>query len=236
MDVADAEQVKAGFKQALDRFGRLDILVNNAAITRDGLELRMKQEDWDAVIRTNLSGAHLCIQQALVAMLRQRSWRIINLTSVVAQSGNAGQANYVASKGAINALTKALAMELASRGVTVNAIAPGFIETEMSETVRSMAGDAIKKMIPMRRYGQPDDIAKVAVFLAGEDSGYMTGQVLTVDGGLGLGVGGASVGSGAITWATTAYAVNSNANALRWGTLYNFRFDADAPPAASARP
>src|SRR5881628_1771581 len=124
MDVADAEQVKAGFKQVLDKYGRLDILVNNAAITRDGLALRMKQDDWEAVIRTNLTGAHLCIQQALGTMMRARAGRIINIASVVAQMGNAGQANYVAAKGGLIGLTKAIAIEISSRNITVNAVAP----------------------------------------------------------------------------------------------------------------
>src|SRR5258708_6224535 len=135
MDVAEAEQVKAGFKQVLEKFGRLDILVNNAAITRDGLALRMKQDDWDAVIRTNLTGAHLCIQQAMQTMMRARAGRIINISSVVAQTGNAGQANYVASKAGLIGLTKAIAMEIASRNITVNAVAPGFIKTPMTDVL-----------------------------------------------------------------------------------------------------
>src|ERR1700688_523513 len=133
MDVADAEQVKAGFKQVIDKFGRLDILVNNAAITRDGLAVRMKADDWDAVMRTNLTGAHLCIQQALLVMLRQRHGRIINVSSVVAQMGNAGQANYVAAKAGLIGLTKAIAMEIASRSITANAVAPGFIVSAMTD-------------------------------------------------------------------------------------------------------
>src|SRR6266481_8616914 len=129
MDVADAEQVRAGFKRVVEKFGRLDILVNNAAITRDGLAIRMKVEDWEAVLRTNLTGAHLCIQQALPTMMRARAGRIINLASVVAQMGNAGQANYVAAKGGLMGLTKAIAIEISSRNITVNDVAPGFIET-----------------------------------------------------------------------------------------------------------
>ncbi len=135
MDVADGEQVKAGFKQVLDKFGRLDILVNNAAITRDGLSMRMKPDDWEAVLKTNLTGAHLCIQQALSTMMRARAGRIINISSVVAQSGNAGQANYVAAKAGLIGLTKAVAIEIASRNVTVNAVAPGFIETPMTDVL-----------------------------------------------------------------------------------------------------
>src|ERR1700732_1219677 len=135
MDVAEAEQVKAGFKQVLEKFGRLDILVNNAAITRDGLAVRMKQDDWEAVIRTNLNGAHLCIQQALGTMRRARAGRIINISSVVAQTGNAGQANYVAAKAGLIGLTKAIAVEMASRNITVNAVAPGFVETPMTDVL-----------------------------------------------------------------------------------------------------
>ena len=130
---ATQQQVKAGFHQAVERFGRLDILVNNAAITRDGLAVRMKMDDWEAVLRTNLTGAHLCIQQALGVMLRQRSGRIINVTSVVAQSGNAGQANYVAAKAGLIGLTRAIATEVASRNITVNAIAPGFMVSPMTD-------------------------------------------------------------------------------------------------------
>ncbi|MGB6498156.1 MAG: SDR family NAD(P)-dependent oxidoreductase, partial [Candidatus Acidiferrum sp.] len=135
MDVADAEQIKSGFKQTLEKFGRLDILVNNAAITRDGLALRMKQDDWDAVIRTNLTGAHLCIQQALSTMMRARAGRIINISSVVAEMGNAGQANYVAAKAGLVGLTKAIAIEISSRNITVNAVAPGFIATPMTDVL-----------------------------------------------------------------------------------------------------
>src|SRR5256884_8105133 len=135
MDVADAEQVKAGFKQLVKKFGRLDILVNNAAITRDGLALRMKQDDWEAVIRTNLTGAHLCIQQALGTMMRARAGRIINIASVVAQMGNAGQANYVAAKGGLIGLTKAIAIEISSCNITLNAVGPGFIESPMTDVL-----------------------------------------------------------------------------------------------------
>lgn len=184
MDVANAEQVKTGFKQALDRFGRLDILVNNAAITRDALALRMKQEDWDAVIRTNLTGAHLCIQQALAAMLRQRSGRIINLTSVVAQSGNAGQANYVASKAGLIGLTKAIAIEVASRNITVNAVAPGFIDTPMTDALGDKVKEELKTRIPLGRMGTTRDVAAAIVFLASDEAAYITGHVLDVNGGM----------------------------------------------------
>ncbi len=184
MDVANAEQVKAGFKQVLDKFGRLDILVNNAAVTRDGLALRMKPEDWDAVILTNLTGAHLCIQQALAAMLRQRSGRIINLTSVVAQSGNAGQANYVASKAGLIGLTKAIAIEVASRSITVNAVAPGFIDTPMTDVLGDKVKEEMKTRIPLGRMGSARDVAAAIVFLASDEAAYITGHVLDVNGGM----------------------------------------------------
>ena len=151
MDVADAAQVKAGFQQLLAKFGKLDILVNNAAITRDTLALRMKLDDWDAVLRTNLTGAHLCMQQALGAMLKQRSGRIINITSVVAETGNAGQANYVASKAGLIGLTRAIAVEVASRNITVNAVAPGFIETPMTDVLSQELKDKMKSHDSARR-------------------------------------------------------------------------------------
>jgi 3-oxoacyl-[acyl-carrier protein] reductase len=187
MDVADAAQVKAGFQQVLAKFGRLDILVNNAAITRDTLALRMKLEDWDAVLRTNLTGAHLCIQQALGAMLKQRSGRIINLSSVVAQTGNAGQANYVASKAGLIGLTRAIAVEVASRNITVNAVAPGFIATPMTDVLSQEIKDKMKAMIPLGRFGSDKDIAAAIVFLASDEASYITGQVLEVNGGLHMG-------------------------------------------------
>jgi 3-oxoacyl-[acyl-carrier protein] reductase len=184
MDVADAAQVKTGFQQALAKFGRLDILVNNAAITRDTLALRMKLEDWDAVLKTNLTGAHLCIQQALGAMLKQRSGRIINLSSVVAEMGNAGQANYVASKAGLIGLTRAIAVEVASRNITVNAVAPGFIETPMTDPLSQELKDKMKSMIPLGRFGRDQEIAAAIVFLSSDEAGYITGQVLGVNGGL----------------------------------------------------
>ena len=184
MDIADAEQVKAGFKQGLERFGRLDILVNNAAITRDALAVRMKPEDWEAVLRTNLTGAHVCVQQALGAMLRQRYGRIINVTSVVAQTGNAGQANYVAAKAGLIGLTKAMAVEVASRNITVNAVAPGFITTAMTEALPQKAKDEMLARIPLGRMGTESDVAAAIVFLASEEAGYITGHVLNVNGGI----------------------------------------------------
>ncbi len=184
MDVADAEQVKAGFKQVLEEFGRLDILVNNAAITRDGLAVRMKQDDWEAVIRTNLTGAHLCIQQALATMMRARAGRIINIASVVAQMGNAGQANYVAAKAGLIGLTKAIAMEIASRNITVNAVAPGFIKTPMTDVLPDKVKEELNTRIPLGRMGSARDVAAAIVFLASDEAGYITGHVLDVNGGM----------------------------------------------------
>jgi 3-oxoacyl-[acyl-carrier protein] reductase len=186
MDVADAEQVKAGFKQVLEKFGRLDILVNNAAITRDGLAMRMKADDWEAVLRTNLTGAHLCIQQALPTMMKARAGRIINISSIVAQSGNAGQANYVAAKAGIIGLTKAIAIEIASRNITVNAVAPGFIETPMTEVLSEKVKEELKTRIPLGRMGCPRDVAAAIVFLASDEAAYITGHVLNVNGGMHL--------------------------------------------------
>ncbi|HEX7698077.1 MAG TPA: 3-oxoacyl-[acyl-carrier-protein] reductase [Candidatus Acidoferrum sp.] len=184
MDVADAEHVKAGFKQVIEKFGRLDILVNNAAITRDGLAVRMKADDWDAVIRTNLTGAHLCIQQALATMMRARAGRIINIASIVAQMGNAGQANYVAAKAGLIGLTKAIAMEISSRNITVNAVAPGFIETPMTDVLGDKMKDELKTRIPLGRMGSARDVAAAIVFLASDEAGYITGHVLDVNGGM----------------------------------------------------
>ena len=186
MDVADAEQVKAGFKQVLEKFGKLDILVNNAAITRDGLAMRMKPEDWEAVLKTNLTGAHLCAQQALATMMRARAGRIINISSVVAQSGNAGQANYVAAKAGLIGLTKAIAIEIASRNITVNAVAPGFIETPMTDVLPDKVKEELKTRIPLGRMGTPREIASAIVFLASDEAGYITGHVLNVNGGMHL--------------------------------------------------
>jgi 3-oxoacyl-[acyl-carrier protein] reductase len=187
MDVADPAQVKAGFQQVLAKFGKLDILVNNAAITRDTLALRMRLEDWEAVLRTNLTGAHLCIQQALGVMIRQRSGRIINISSVVAETGNAGQANYVASKAGLIGLTRAIAVEVASRNITVNAVAPGFIDTPMTASLSQELKDKMKTLIPLGRMGTDLDVAAAIAFLASDEAGYITGQTLDVNGGLHMG-------------------------------------------------
>jgi len=187
-DVANAEEVQKCVERLEKEWGgRIDILVNNAGIIRDDLFVRMEPEAWHSVLATNLGGTYHFCRAVAYTMMRQRGGRIINISSVAADHHNPGQTNYAASKGAVNAFTRALAVELASRNVTVNAVAPGFIETDMSEAVRNKAGDLIKKAIPMRRLGQPDDIARVVVFLASPDAAYVTGQILTVDGGLSLG-------------------------------------------------
>ena len=186
-DVTKAQEVEKVVQEIEKEWGQVNILVNNAGIIHDDLFVRLEPEKWQAVLETNLGGTYNFCRAVAYSMMKQRKGRIINISSVAAEHVNPGQTNYAASKGAINAFTRALAVELASRGVTVNAIAPGFIETDMSEAVRNKAGDLIKKMIPMRRLGQPEDIAKLAVFLASDDAAYITGQVLTVDGGLSLG-------------------------------------------------
>lgn len=187
MDVGDAEQIKAGFQQTIVKFGRLDILVNNAAITRDGLAVRMKLDDWETVLRTNLTAAHLCTQQALSVMMKQRWGRIINVTSVVAEAGNAGQANYVAAKAGLIGLTRAIATEIASRNITVNAVAPGFITTPMTDPLPEKVKEEMKARIPLGRFGTANDVAAAIVFLASEEAGYITGHVLDLNGGMRMG-------------------------------------------------
>jgi len=184
MDVSREEEIREAFGKALEHFVKIDILVNNAGITRDGLLLRMKRPDWDAVLQTNLTAAYLCIQQVLPGMVRRRQGRIINITSVVAQMGNAGQANYVTSKAGLVGLTRALAQEVASRNITVNAIAPGFIETAMTEGLSAEAREKLSSRIPLQRLGQPLDVACAVKFLASDEASYITGHVLNVNGGL----------------------------------------------------
>lgn len=187
MDVSDHEQVKAGFHQVLEKFGKLDILVNNAAINRDGLAMRMKDQDWDAVLRTNLTGAHWCAQQAMPVMMRARYGRIINVSSVVAEMGNPGQVNYVAAKAGLIGLTRALAVEIASRNITVNAVAPGFIVSPMTDPLPQNVKDSLLSRVPLGRLGTCAEVAAAIVFLASEEAGYITGAVLDVNGGLRIG-------------------------------------------------
>lgn len=183
-DVAKAEDVERLFRETMAEFGRVDILVNNAGMTRDGLILRMTEQDWDAVLDSNLKGAFLCCKAAARVMLKQKSGKMVNVSSVVGIAGNAGQANYSASKGGMNALTKTLAKELGSRGITVNAVAPGFIETAMTDALPEENREQMKKQVPLGRLGSPDDVARAVLFLCTDDSAYITGQILTVDGGL----------------------------------------------------
>jgi 3-oxoacyl-[acyl-carrier protein] reductase len=184
MDLGSHDSIKEAFARVAGEFGAVSILVNNAAVTRDGLALRMKPADWDAVIGTNLSGTFYCIQQVLSPMIRERWGRIVNVSSVVGESGNAGQANYVASKAGVIGLTKALAQELASRTVTVNAVAPGFIETDMTAVLKDEVKAAVLGNIPLKRFGKPEDIAAAVRFLCSEEAGYITGHVLDVNGGM----------------------------------------------------
>jgi 3-oxoacyl-[acyl-carrier protein] reductase len=186
-DVKDAAAASKIVEEVLATHKRIDILVNNAGIIRDDLFVRMEPDAWSSVLATNLDGTVNFCKATAYPMMKQRGGRIVNISSVAADFVNMGQTNYAASKGAVNSFTRALAVELASRGVTVNAVAPGFIETDMSEAVRNKAGDLIKKLIPMRRVGTPEDIAAVVVFLASAAGAYVTGQVITVDGGLSLG-------------------------------------------------
>ncbi len=183
LDVAEKASVEAAMAGLLARHGRLDVLVNNAGITRDNLLLRMKVEEWNDVLATNLTGAFWCTQLALKPMLKQRSGRIVNVTSVVGLTGNAGQANYAASKAGLVGFTKSVAREVASRGITVNAVAPGFIETDMTAAMTEKAREAVLLAIPLGRVGEARDVAAAVAFLASDDAGYITGQVLAVDGG-----------------------------------------------------
>jgi len=184
MDVAQPDQIKSGFETVRAKFGGLHILVNNAAVTRDGLSMRMKPEDWDAVIQVNLTAAHIAIQHALTIMLRQKWGRIINVSSVVAETGNAGQANYVAAKAGLIGLTKAIAVEVASRNITVNAVAPGFIVSPMTDPLSQQVKDALLARIPLGRMGRDAEVAAAIAFLASEEASYITGHVLDVNGGM----------------------------------------------------
>jgi 3-oxoacyl-[acyl-carrier protein] reductase len=184
VDVANSQQVDQAFKQVLSQFGRVDILVNNAGITRDNLLMRIKEEDWDQVIDTNLKGVYLCCKSVIRPMMKQRSGRIINISSVVGVSGNAGQANYVAAKAGVIGITKTMAKEFASRNITVNAIAPGFIQTDMTSVLDEKVKEAILTSIPLARLGQAEEVASAVSFLASDKASYITGQTLHVDGGL----------------------------------------------------
>ncbi|OLC89737.1 MAG: 3-oxoacyl-[acyl-carrier-protein] reductase [Acidobacteria bacterium 13_1_40CM_4_58_4] len=187
VDVADEEQIKTAFKAVLSQFGKIEILVNNAGITRDQLVMRMKRADWDTVINTNLTSAYLCVQQVIGSMLKQRWGRIINVTSIFGQMGQVGQANYAASKAGLIGLTMAIAREVASRNITCNAVAPGFIETAMTAGFSDEFKQNAVKLIPVGRVGTAEDVASAVVFLASEEASYITGHVLNVNGGMLMG-------------------------------------------------
>ncbi len=184
LDVSNRDSVKQGVGAVMTQMGRIDVLVNNAGITRDALSMRMKPEDWDRVIQINLTGAFNMAQAVIPAMMKERWGRIINIASVVGEMGNVGQANYVSSKAGLIGLTKCLAQELASRNITVNAIAPGYIETDMTAVLPQEVKDRMLAMIPLKRFGQPKDIANAVKFLASEDAAYITGAVIRVNGGM----------------------------------------------------
>ncbi|HWF93250.1 MAG TPA: 3-oxoacyl-[acyl-carrier-protein] reductase [Terriglobales bacterium] len=186
-DLAEEDQVKTAFKAAIAQFGKLEILVNNAGVTRDQLVMRMKRADWDTVINTNLTSAYLCIQQAISSMLKQRWGRIINVTSIFGQTGQAGQANYAASKAGLIGLTMAIAREVASRSITCNAVAPGFIETAMTSGLSDEFKQHALGMIPLGRIGTSEDVAQAVAFLASDQAAYITGHVLNVNGGMLMG-------------------------------------------------
>jgi 3-oxoacyl-[acyl-carrier protein] reductase len=184
LDLASAESIKDALGRAVKQHGRIDVLVNNAGVTRDGLAVRMKPADWDAVLRTNLDGSFLCIQQVLSGMMRNRWGRIVNITSVVGQAGSPGQANYAASKAGLIGLTKSLAQEVASRNITVNAVAPGYIATDMTKDLPEELKQAIMAKIPLARMGTSEDVAAAVKFLVSEEASYITGQVIAVNGGM----------------------------------------------------
>lgn len=184
LNVSSQDEVISAFETFTKEFGRLDILVNNAGITRDGLLIRMKEEDWDAVLNINLKGTFLCSKEAVKIMSKQRSGKIINISSVVAFTGNPGQANYSSSKSAVIGLTKTIAREYASRGIRVNAVAPGFIQTAMTDALPEKVKDEMKNSIPLGQFGVPDDITNAVIFLSSKESDYITGQVLHINGGM----------------------------------------------------
>jgi len=184
LDLASPESIKEAIAKTAKDFGPITILVNNAGITKDNLALRMKKEDWDAVIATNLTGAFLAIQQVLQGMMKERWGRIINISSVVGEMGNAGQANYVASKAGLIGLTKSIAQEMGSRNITVNAVAPGYVETDMTQNLSQELKEKMLANIPLKRIGRPEDVAAAVRFLASEEAGYITGHVLDVNGGI----------------------------------------------------
>ena len=184
VDVTKSDQVDSFVQKTLDKFGKIDILVNNAGITKDTLLVRMSEADWDAVLGVNLKGAFLCSRAVSKAMMKQRDGRIVNMASIIGIVGNAGQANYAASKGGLIALTKSIAKELASRNVRANAIAPGFIQTDMTAKLSENVKSEMMKQIPMSKLGTANDVANLALFLVSDDSAYITGQVITVDGGM----------------------------------------------------
>lgn len=184
VDVTKSDQVESNVQKTLDKFGKIDILVNNAGITKDGLIVRMSESDWDAVIAVNLKGAFNCTKAVSKIMMKQRDGRIVNMASIIGIMGNAGQANYAASKGGLIALTKTVAKELASRNVRANAIAPGFIQTEMTAKLPDNVKSEMLKYVPLSKFGTVQDVANLAVFLASDNSSYITGQVVQVDGGM----------------------------------------------------
>ena len=184
LDVSNRGEVDRLFKEILSRFGRVHVLINNAGITKDGLLMRMSEDEWDLVLRVNLKGVFNCTQAVIRSMIKERTGRVVNISSVVGQIGNAGQTNYSASKAGIMGFTKSLAREVGSRGITVNAVAPGYIQTEMTANLPEAAKETFLKNIPLQRVGSPEDVANAVLFLSSEESGYITGQVLQVCGGL----------------------------------------------------